>query len=225
MARTVQEPIEGHEPGSHGDRTFDHPAFGQIMLSRIHGVSTLYGSDFRHHQCVRITIKRSQLRRGLSRDWHFSRNEIVSVDLSDAQWATFVSSFGVGEGVPCTIDSVGGKSVPEFPLRDSGQEYKAEADAKLAESVKALEDAIEAVKVNTVGLTKAKAAALLEPLQKAHRELAANVPFVAKQFAEHMETRVEKAKVEVNAYMTDTLMRAGLAHLQDDAPLLLDNDE
>lgn len=222
MSRIVQEPTE-RQGDRHSDKVLEHPAFGQISLSRITGTRTLYDSDFKHRHFVRITIRHSELHRGLSRDWHFARGEVASVNLSEAQWATFVSSFGLGNGVPCTIDSIAGKHVPEFPLRDEGQEFKAEADSKLAESVQALDAAIAAVTENTIGLTKTKAAALLEPLKRARMQIAQNLPFVAQQFGEHMEARVEKAKVEVNAYMTATLVHAGLEKLTSDAPLLLED--
>jgi hypothetical protein len=217
MPRHCEEPLES--AGPYDRRVFNHPAFGQITVHRISGHRALYGSDFEHSGFVRVAIHESELNRDLSRDWHFAKREIVAIDMSEAQWAAFVSSFNQGSGVPCTIAHREGRAIPEFPLRDEGQEYKVEADAKLSASIESLKKTIKIVEENTVGLTKAKAAAILAPLQKTLQELQANLPFVAQSFGEHMETRVEKAKVEVNAYMTNTLARAGLEHLQAQAPL------
>lgn len=222
MPRFEEAPVETQE---RDETVLSHPGFGQMSVHRITGQRVLYDSDFKHHHYVRVEIRASQLHRGLSRDWHFPREQIVSVDLSEAQWATFVSSFNIGSGVPCTINSIGGKSVPEFPLRDEGQEYKTEADAKLAASLKTLDDLIETVKANTVGLTKAKAAAILGPLMKTRQELGSNLPFVAEQFGEYMEKRVEKAKIEVNAYMTSTIQRAGMIAIHGEGPLQIEDDD
>lgn len=205
------------------DTVHDHPAFGQISLHRISGTRVLYDSDFKHRDFVRIEVRHSQLRRGLSRDWHFARDSVVCVDLSEAQWATFVSSFNIGGGVPCTIDSIGKEEMPDFPMRDAGQEFKGEASKKLKDSVKAIDDAIAAIEANTNGLSKKKVEAMTAGLRSARRDLVSNLPFVADQFGEYMESRVEKAKVEVNAYMTSTIQRAGLETLGA-GPLLLEDE-
>lgn len=192
-------------------KQYAHPAFGQISVSRISGRRALYGSDFMHDRFVRVAIGPSVLQRDLSHDWYFRSQTVIEVDLSEAQWATFVSSFNVGEGVPCTIARDHNGGVPAFPLRDSGQEYKIETDAKLSECIRLVDEAIAAV--DAAGLTKPKRDALLAPLRRAHQHLSCNLPFVAKSFGEHMETRVEKAKVEVEAYISGAINRAGLAAL------------
>src|SRR3546814_19922091 len=61
-----------------------------------------------------------------------------------------------------------------------------------------------------MGLPKGKTAALKARAAKAKQELESNLPYVAKQFGEHVESTVEKAKAEINAYMVTTLQRAGL---------------
>ena len=221
-SKDAQEPTRRESTSFKGETVYDHPAFGQITVSRIQGTRVLYGSDFKHQNFVRVGIHRSALHRSLSRDWHMAQKEIVSIDMSEAQWATFVSSFNIGGGVPCTVVSIEGKYQPEFPLRDTGQEYKVEADETLAVSVKAIDEVIAAV--HQSGIPKGKAAALLEPLERARRELGANLPFVMKSFGEHMEARVEKAKVEVNAYMTETIVRAGIDSLGLKPPLLLEDE-
>ncbi len=215
----TQDPTETVENGPLGGVVSSHPAFGQISVVRTSGQRTLYGSDFQHNSYVTIKITESELRRDISRDWHFQRGEIVEVCLSEAQWATFVSSFSVGSGVPCTIRARDGKYVPEFPLRDSGQLYRAEADQKLMDSVNAIKRSITDVEANAIGLSKAKVASITDSLKKTLQELEKNLPFVAAQFSEHMEERVEKAKVEVEAYMTNAVVRAGLEALQEQKPI------
>jgi hypothetical protein len=207
MTRRYQEPTTTAERDG---TVHTHPAFGQISLTRVSGDRTLYGSDFQHNTYIALRIRASDLRRDLARDWHFARQEHIEVHMSEAQWATFVSSFSIGEGVPCTINHLNGKSVPEFPLRDSGQEFKREADDKLSKVVKELEQTLTFVRENTVGLSGTKVAKITARLETAIRETALNVPFIAQQFSEHIEERVEKAKVEVAAYTTATITRVGL---------------
>ena len=73
-----------------------------------------------------------------------------------------------------------------------------------------LERAVGAVKVLAAQIDESplsgkKKKELRSQLQMAEMNLAPNMDFVAKQFDEHMERTVEKAKSEVNAYAQHTL--------------------
>lgn len=213
MARPEEDPVEKIEEGvgHREDRTYTHPAFGQISIVKTSGQANLYGSDFVHHNYVSIRISESQLRRGLARDWHYSRNvPYIEIAMSEAQWATFVSSFSVGGGVPCTIQARDGKMVPGIPYRDSGQEYKRETDEHLKKVLDTLTDLEKTFAEGSSGLSKKKQEELLAPLRSAIRTVHGSVPYIANSFSEFMEKRVEKAKVEVNAYMHSTIVSAGL---------------
>lgn len=224
MARKMEEPVVHVETGTHRDETrVTHPAFGQITVSRIQGRRALYGSDFEHNTYVRITIYRSELNRHLSRDWPHQREQLMSVDMSEAQWATFVSSFGQGSGVQCTLERFNGEGIPEFPLRDEGQEYKVEQDKALTAALDNLLELRATIEANVQGLTKVKQAELLKNVNMSIRKLTDSMPFIAKSYAEHMEERVEKAKIEIHAYLGESVRRAGLEALgAGQGPLLLE---
>src|SRR3546814_7975032 len=86
---TVEDPVETADPHGHGSR-IDHPAFAQIAASRVRcaGGEILYGSDFPHQNFVSIRICRSSLNRDLSNDWHYGKDQMMEVNMSEAQWAT-----------------------------------------------------------------------------------------------------------------------------------------
>lgn len=216
--RPIQEPTVTTERGPGIPREVTrHPAFGQISAHRVQGAANLYGSDFTHHNFVQIEIMHSELNRDLSTDWHFARKQIVQLAVSEAQWATFVSSLNVGGGVPCTLEYLPGEAVPRLPERKSYHLYSDEAAGKVDSAVKALERLRAKIVDESSKLPKRAQAELLEPIDKAIRELSSNMTFVKKQFDEHVEGMVEKAKVEVNAYATNLMMRAGVAALQGGA--------
>lgn len=219
MTRSIEEPQVKEGKGPAGDETvMTHPAFGQVTVSRVQGRRALYGSDFEHQSFVRVTVHRSELHRSLSYDRPYPTQKIVSFDMSEAQWANHVSSFGSGTGVQCTLALVVGEgSIPEFPLRDEGQEYKVEQDKALAEALENLRELRATIQENVQGLSKAKQESLLRNVDQSIRKLSDSMPFIAGSFAEHMEKRVEKAKVEIHAYLGDTVRRAGLDALQGGA--------
>lgn len=211
MKREIQEPATVVGDETFGDKT-THPAFGQILARRVNGHRSLYGSEFRHNAYMSITIHTSQLHRSLSRDWHYGGKEIISVDLSEAQWATFVSAPNIGSGVQCTIDHIHGVSMPLLPdPKPSSDQFAQEVKAKLADSVEQLKSTL--VAIDEMGLPKTKAQALKDKINRSINQLSANIPFVAEQFGEHVEDTVEKAKAEIHGYMTQVIQRAGIESL------------
>jgi hypothetical protein len=212
--RPEQEIIET-EGARENSKTYEHPAFGSISASRVRGTTTLFDSDFVHQNFVEIKIHRAVLHRDLSHDWHFSRDQIIQVALSEAQWATFVSSLNVGNGVPCTLERIEGKEMPRIPLRQQTEVYKSELKRDLAVMQKRVETAIAEVE-GEIGqsLSKTKREKILGSLRRLFKDVTDQVPFVAQSLEKHMEDVVEKAKIEVNAYATNLVMRTGAQALE-----------
>lgn len=222
MARNEQQPV-ATDNGREGTR-YTHPAFGQISASRVSGAVNLYGSDFVHNHFVAIRVQRSELNRDLSRDWHFQREEVVELYLSEAQWATFVSSMNVGGGVPCTLQRIEGVPMPSIPFRAQHDDFKAELNGTVDGLLTRIDETIREMKEGIgASLSNKKRDELLYGLTRLRQDVASNIPFVAKSFGEHMEQSVEKAKIEVNAYVQAMVNRAGLEALaaSGDAPLQL----
>jgi len=223
MPFTVEEPVSTERPHPGGDKEIvtTHPAFGMIGVNRVSGGDVLNGSDFVHGAAMRIRIHHSEIHRSLYHDRHSAREQIIEVALSEAQWATFVSSPNVGDGVPCTIKSMSRQPVPGLPepKRQSDQ-FGAEMKTKLKNTLASLDQL--SAEIDAIGLSKVKAEALKERVRNARMQLSSNMPYLAECFEEHMETTVEKAKAEVHGYVTGVVMSAGLQHIADQnaAPLL-----
>jgi hypothetical protein len=228
MARPeIEQPVVTEEDGygTRGETMTSHPAFAQIGVSRVSGGhTTLYDSDFQHNAYMTIRIQRSELRRSLSRDWHFAREEYIEVALTEAQWATFVSSPNVGSGVPCTLVHKNGQQTPLIPppVARTAQ-FKGEMTKDLADTLESCDNLTTLIQ--SLGLPKGKTDKLLKATQSVRGKLTSSLPFVAEQFDEHMEQTVEAAKTEVHGYMTGAINRAGLKALSaDNLPLQLENN-
>lgn len=205
MTRDVQEPTI--EDGWDGKR-YRHPAFGQISVSRVSGHTVLYGSDFVHRNSVRVRISTSSLSRNFNNDWPHAGNEIIEVEMSEAQWAAFVSSFNIGSGVQCTIRHRDGKGVPGISLRDEANEFRAEMSDKSKEALAALKATAQAV--SEAKMSKKDAERILGSIHNAAQQIGVNADFVQECFDRHMEERLNKAKIEINAYMQNVIREAGL---------------
>lgn len=194
MTREVDSPVS--------DTVTTHPAFGSIQASRVQGSGTiLYGSDFDHQHFVVIRINRSELHRGLSNDHYHSRDQLISVALSEAQWATFVSSLNSGD-TPCTIEHIDRKRIPSI---ERGKPVAEKFADEMHQTLREIQDALQALADDKRLPQWAK-----KDIGMQARRLTSSTGFIAEQFSEHMENTVEKAKVEVNAYATAVIHRAGL---------------
>lgn len=222
--KTVEPIVTEVDRFGSSEKRLEHPAFGQITVSRISGHAHLYGSDFTHHSSVRISIHESELTRHINTDWPYAKREIIEVEMSEAQWAAFVSSFGLGSGVQCTIRHRDGQTVPGFPLRDEASEFRSDMSSQSTDALAALERAVQAVAAAKI--SKKDAETILDGIRKAAQEIGVNADFVQECFDRHMEERVQKARTEIDAYFQNVVRSVGIAALKGEAhPLLAKHDD
>ena len=115
--------------------------------------------------------------------------------------------------MPCTIAHRDGKSLSTFPLLREEEKFKDKVQAKFDRAIADLEALRRRVEENTTGLSKAKAASLLGPIDHAIMQIRSNLPFVKNCFDEHVEQKIKTAKVEIHGYMARVMLRAGLSQL------------
>lgn len=212
MSRETQKPTLDER----GDET--HPAFGLIGASRVSNSppgATLFDSDIRHAHTVIVRIKAATRKRDLNRDWIHGRREFVEVEMSEAQWASFVSSMNSGDGVPCTIRRNGEQLiVPDLPydprLAHSIDEVRSAAHRAVAE----IGEAFEAYKAH-------KTAANLRALRIAIDHVEPNTTYAAQSLTQHAENVVQKARADIEAFVVNKAQQIGLDPATVSSPLEL----
>jgi hypothetical protein len=221
----TQEPIKTlkHSPTGKTDAYEEtHPAYAMIGASRVSGTSRLFNSEFNHQHYVTISIHGASLNRDLSRDWIHARNEYIEVALSESQWANFVCSMNVGDGVPCTLQRRNGEMISQIAGQpETKTTFKAELQETLKDVTKALDD-LES-KIKETKLSGKAQKELLDALAMAQRNLTPNLSFVADQFSEHIEETLDKAKIEVGAYIQSAISRTGIEALRGQTPIKIEN--
>jgi len=179
----------------------EHPAWGFISASRISvtPAQTLFDSEIAHRTVIRVEIGRMDRKRDLKRDWLHPRGTLIEVDMSEAQWASFVSSMNT-QGVPCTLRRT--ESDPNVPglefaprLAISAKEAREaahEAFSQIEEAFAALEalDSKAGVKAKREAMSRLRSAIANAP---------SNVEFAAKSLTEHTENVVQKARADIEA--------------------------
>ncbi len=224
-----QEPtVEVIKDDPINDTVERHPAYAQIGANRVSGGAYLYGSDFRHQHYIMLQIHDSVLHRQLSGDRPHSGKRLIEVAMSEAQWATFVSSLNQGGGVQCTLEYTpeAGLVPPIAQPKDRKLQFSQEMTERFDMAVRALK--VLAAQIDESPLSGKKKKELKDQLRVAKMNLAPNMDFVATQFDEHMERTVERAKAEVNAYAQHTLgdlTRMALKGGTGSEPLLLESSD
>jgi hypothetical protein len=196
-----------------------HPAFGHITANRVsYGPqgAVLFQSDIKHGQTVRVTISGATRRRDNNHDYvHDNGKALVEVEMSEAQWASFVSSMNTS-GVPCTIRRTETDwAIPELSydprLAHSMGEVKGAA-VKAFGGIREARDAYEEAIARKAGAKEIKE--LRRNLHYAIENSGANMHFAAKVLVEHTENVVQKARADLEAMVLAKATELGLTAAQ-----------
>src|SRR5271168_1748539 len=107
---------DGIKRNWNGDTVEDEPHMGVIKVSRCQGRADLFDSDVDHQHFIEVEISHADRTRHLSQHWIHGGRQIISIWLSEIQWAHFLSSMNQGEGSPCTLKHIEGKRItPPVP--------------------------------------------------------------------------------------------------------------
>lgn len=203
----------------------EHPAWGVISAARVSATPgvVLFDSDIKHGRTMRVTVQRATRSREGSHDYiHGSGPDLIEVEMSEAQWASFVSSTNT-TGVPCTVRrtetdwNVPGVEYAPRLAHSMGEVKGAAAAAfvKIREARDAYEKALE---------EKAPAKVRNEALRALHYAIensAPNIHHAAKVLVEHTENVVQKARADIEAMVQAEASRLGIEAGQTSAVLEL----
>jgi hypothetical protein len=210
--------VPGTTPGE-TEELETHPAYGQISVTRVQGHAKLYGSAIEDHGTfICIKIKHSKRRFHLLRYWFSSGRNIVEVHLSQAQYAEFLTTPNMGEGVPCTLSRLGGESVPGIaPSMKTEVERVVrgfvEDQAEIVDKLRAKVDhGLSLLRKSRIG--KGDREHLRGVLEYVMREVEANRPFAVESFKEAAEKVVVAGKAEIEAFTMSAVMRLGLSSIR-----------
>jgi hypothetical protein len=191
----------------HGDE--QHPAWILVGASRVSSSppgAVLFDSDIRHMHYVTVRVKRATRRRDLSHDWKYGRDTIVEFAMSEAQWASFVSSMNTGDGVPATLEwdaTQDDPQVPRMPHAPRLQVSMNEVHSAAAEAQAKVQDAFATY-------AEKKNAANLRALEIAIGHMTPNMDFAAKSLSEHAENVVQRARADIEAFVVQKAQQLGL---------------
>lgn len=198
-----------------------HESFGMIAISRVQGGRHLFGSEIdRHGTFFRLSISQCEVDHHLGQNWYHDRKELISIDLSPAQFAQFITSPNVGSGTPCTIDRVLMEKMDEVPREVKNESekiqdgFKAKA-ASLVSFLKASRKEAGEILNGSKPPNQKERSKLLEVFDRMVREVDLNMPFAVETFVEATEKVKTTAKAEMEAAAALFLTRLGLERARE----------
>lgn len=215
-----------------GSTDVDHPAFGMVSVTRWTGGGQdggfrMFGSDLRHRSGLTVTLSTASMRRGLSNDWHHEKDTLVEFTMSESQWARFVSSVGVGSGVPITLRRYMSDGLvvapaiaePELTKKERhGEELRRtmeEALGKISESIDRLSGMLDSGKIG-----KTELRGVVHEMRIAVGNLPSNVEYALTTFDRATEQSVDDARTEIEAHIAGLAQRIGMKELRSSSPSL-----
>lgn len=201
MPRDIIPPTKNEYGGE------EHPAWAMIGASRVQNGppgAVLFDSDIRHGHTIMVRISTASRRRDLNQDYLHSEKEFIEIEMSEAQWASFVSSMNVGNGVPCTVRRREGEwTVPGMPYEPRLQESMNETRQAADKVVEEIREAFEAFEAK-------RNAANLRTLKYAIENATPNVLFAAKSLTKHAENVVQRARADIEAMVASKARQLGI---------------
>ena len=203
------------------DWKHEHPSYGTISLHRASvggGGADLFMSSVKNGNVVVLEICHADRTRASTHsDYVHSKDPIVQIYMSELQFAQAITSFGIGGGVPCTINRINNQAVEDCPpdtrFREFNAEIKLDADetsSDLDELRTMIDELVEQPRVN-----KSQIRDLASKMDKVLRDLKSNVPFLAKQIQEHTEDVINDAQAQIDGHILDRVQRLGLGSLAE----------
>ena len=186
------------------DNVVSHPSYATMVFNRSTGGKTaLFGSSIEHRDTISLEIYHAEHKREYHSDSYYGDKLMLRAKMSYSQFAEAITSFGMGTGVPITLQFTekDGK-IPPCTFTPKREQFLKEFQEKREEATKDAENLIDEVMnlFQKKSLTKGDRTEILSKLQMLNNEIGRNMDFVGKMFNEQMDITVREAKGEVEAF-------------------------
>ena len=223
------------QDGQHrNEKTESHESFGAVSINRVSGYARLFGSEVQHQNYFKVSVRRAKRRLASGQEdimaWD---TPIVQFALSAAQFVDMITNQNSVSGVPCTITSVEGVQMDPAP-KGLGSEFEyakglfSENVAKAREDVESHQKQAENL-LEKKSLSQADKKSLLAIFNTTRSVLVNTAPWIAGLLHEHAEKVVTKSKIEIDAFISLAIHKAGIRAIRDSDGVLLmgsgDSDE
>jgi hypothetical protein len=206
--------------------THTHPSYGLISFSRVNcgGDIKFFGSQLPIDNYIEMKVELGEMERSLTSDRFFPNygnpNRIIlKCRITPVQFSELITSLNMGGGVPCTIENIQGKTIPQETLHVENRKEFTQRSFKesLNDFVKFFKEKTTSIKsiLSKQTLSKEDKREIGTSFEAVVIELENNLPFYLKQFQEGIDNIVLEAKTEVDAAIQHKITILGLNSLNE----------
>lgn len=196
-----------------------HESYGLISLSRISSSKgmNLFGSAIQHGNYIALRIAEAIKYRDLNRDRYMPGKQLIEVLLSPTQFAEFITTMNIGSGVPCTIQNLHGRRMPECPDVQQREIFEEEFEKSAREAVSEAHTLLESLKKTfaKASVGKGDREQIIKDVERVVMMVESRLPWIQQSFNEAMDHAVVSAKGEVEAFVTDKIQSLGIDALKE----------
>jgi len=215
-----------------------HESYGMVGFSRVSTTPpiNLFGSSIKHGNLITLKISTARKYREYQKDRYMANESVVEVEMSATQFAEAITSFNVGQGVPCTLRYVNGdkwdkekrgyrEPCPEINFRKQATNELKKEMSDLSTRLDELKKDSEEILTRKEPIKAADRKKLLDDLRMLEQEIRSNIPFVHECFNKSVDKTVTEAKGEIEATFQTVRERLGDAAIAGkiEVPMLESN--
>ena len=181
-----------------------HPSYGMIGITHFSGGDgQFFGSGVRQMGGIAVTISNGHMRRSLSEDSYFADEELIRIEMTPAQFAEMITTPNTGDGVPCTLTRVQGKSIERCQLLNKRERAHRDFDKQMKRiglAIQALEAKAKEFETKP-NIGKADRQEFTKLVWEVRRTVDDHLPFIQERFSETMEHTLADAKANLEAFV------------------------
>lgn len=178
-------------------------------------MTNLFRSSLSHHHWIELQIKRAKVVGNCSAsDLIMGNGSLITVAMTETQFAKMMTSLNVGSGSPCTLERVNGERIEDCPSEERHEFIKKTHDKHLEDRDKRLQETISEMR----GAWAAKRRPTLKQFDQFLRKLEiysanfeTNQKYYKDRFKEEMDAIVSEAKTEVETHIVDIAGKLGVS--------------
>lgn len=202
----------------------EHESYGMIDISRYTGNNQqFFGSDLYQNGGITIRISNAELETKYNSEWYHHTEPLIEVRLSHNQFVDAITSGMNTNGVPCTVQRIGLKRVPQIDhVTDKKEEFQNSMKETQQSYIESINNLITELDGN---IGKRKAKEIQNSLDSLKRRIASNTNFVMDCFNESMEKTVTEAKHSVSNYIDHKIHSLGVEGLRKELNISIDKKD
>lgn len=184
---------------------------GGYKIQSGNGGQELFGSCVKNNSSIRIVVKQAKRYRSLGETHYMGGHSLIEIEMTNLQFAEFMTNMNVGDGVPCTIryTTESGGYIP-FEQEESVLEtIEQDREKRINEAETAVKDAIGTIEelVKSKKISKTTYDILLNSMRKV-QSIDSN--FYRDQAQREINKMVTHAKNELNTFLEQKSTSLGI---------------